>query len=107
MKQLQKAVEVVGEAQRRLQTTIDQLASQADASSDEDVDNPVYWVGPYGMRVASTFSYCPYNDGVNRQFKDGGVTELAVKAPRPTKHEYLAKFAVRRTDDNYWFKGYL
>jgi len=60
-----------------------------------------YWIGPYDVLVSNSLKSCMDEDGINQFYPDGSSTEEDSDEARPTKNEWLNKYAIKI--GNTWF----
>lgn len=61
-----------------------------------------YWIGPYGVKVASDINQVFDKDGRNLIFKDGGTTEM-VYGSELNEEEYKNKYTKLGEDGNHYY----
>jgi len=65
-------------------------------------ENSTHWVGPYGILVPNNCTYVKAEDGSNRHYSHGAITEKYVPEPI-TESQYKEKYATFDTKTNCWY----
>ncbi len=62
----------------------------------------MYWVGPYGILVPNHITYVKAEDGSNRHYSHGAITEKNITKPI-TESMYKDKYAIFDAETNSWY----